>query len=323
MHARDRLGSRRASQPPSRGVVKRHGSTGSSSTSSSLTLRAMPCQAALRGPDFKSLGQRADERLIGRRVQCPANLSADIEMAMLGVGAASEGVVTAAAGGRCCVRFDDGTLEAFSHRGQEQWHPAASVRRWLMPAVDSLSDALGAMSTATSVSAPCDELSNALGSLATTAARDASMIAAVEQQLGCLPPVSADEPDMSSVQHNLDGLSIVVERRGSRRRGPSRSGAPHHLRSSVWSPPHAPPAPQPRPPRPPPPRPAPPPTPPPALPIGEALALAALQQSAFVVQKPVPVSVAPPAALDVTLDHLQLGGAQDGAPQAWGHGGCY
>jgi len=35
------------------------------------------------------------------------------------------------------------------------------------------------------------------------------------------------------------------------------------------------------------------------------------------------VSVAPPAALDVTLDHLQLGGAQDGAPQAWGHGGCY
>ena len=177
-----------------------------------MSLRAMPCQDALRGgADFKSLAQRSDERLVGRRVQCPANVSADIEMAMLGVGAASEGVVTAVAGGRCCVRFDDGTLEAFSHRGQEQWHPTASVRRWVLPAVDSLSDALGAMSTVPTAATPCDELANALGTMATTATHVASM-AMVEQQLGRLPSVSSDETDIPSVQQTLDGLSIVLDR---------------------------------------------------------------------------------------------------------------
>lgn len=287
MHARDRFG-RSTGSPPSRGIMKRNpGREGSS------VLRAMPCQNALRKPEHKSLSQRADERLVGRRVQCPSNITADIETAMLGVSSASEGVVIAAVNGRCCVRFDDGTLEAFSHRGQEQWHPASSVRRWLMPAVDSLSDALGAMSTTTTTAIErraSEELSAALDALATTASAPVNdaMVSAMEHQLSGLRSVSADElADMSDVQSTLGGLSIKLDRHGR-----SRRAGVHVTPPFAWSPP-PPPTPQSRPPRPPPPRPAPPPTPPPALPMGEAFVLPQLRQSMELLQ-PVPLVVPPP-----------------------------
>ena len=115
---------------------------------------AMACQSKSAGLSRLSLAERADQRLVGRRVKVPAdqcNWSAELTSMPSAeyMETILDGRVATAGCGRCQIIFDDVSAWSKIARAPVQDFASSKVRRWLLPAgIDSLSNALDAMSTA-------------------------------------------------------------------------------------------------------------------------------------------------------------------------------
>ena len=68
---------------------------------------------------------------VGTRIRCELRIGSNVRMPS---GAHREALIAAVAGGQCLLRRKDS--------GEADWYPAALVRRWVLPDMDSLSDEL-------------------------------------------------------------------------------------------------------------------------------------------------------------------------------------
>lgn len=121
-----------ARRPPGRAIAKRR-PPGGAPRDRPAPRRGLADRVA-GGKKGPSLADRADERLIGRRVAVPYHYYiADDES-----GCCCDGTVTAVGAGRGLIVLE--TQEGCAQG--EQWHPLHLIRRWLQPEVDPLCDLL-------------------------------------------------------------------------------------------------------------------------------------------------------------------------------------